>query len=97
MKIIWSPLAIERVSDIAEYIAEDNISAAMKWIDELFKKIEQLNEFPESGRVVPEMKISHIRELLFRNYRIVYRIEKKQISILTLRHFKQILPTDELS
>jgi len=97
MKIIWSPLAIDRISEIAEYIFQDNPNASVKWIDNIFTKIEQLNEFPESGRIVPEMSRNNIRELIYGNYRIVYRIESEQISILTVRHFKQILPSEEIS
>jgi plasmid stabilization system protein ParE len=37
MKIIWSPLAIDRASEIAEYIAQDKPSAAEKWINTVFK------------------------------------------------------------
>lgn len=96
MKIIWSPLAIERVSEIAEYIAEDNISASINWINDIFEKIEQLNEFPESGRIIPELNRNNIRDLIFGNYRIVYRIGTKQMSILIVRHMKQILPVDEI-
>lgn len=42
MKIVWSPLAIDRASEIAEYIALDKPSAAEKWIQKLFLKVEQL-------------------------------------------------------
>ncbi len=97
MKIIWSPLAIDRISEIAEYISQDNPSASVKWIDDIFAKIEQLNEFPESGRIVPETSRNNIRELIYGNYRIVYLIESEQISILTVRYFKQILPSEEIS
>ena len=34
MKILWAPLAIDRASEIAEYIAQDKPSAAAKWIDD---------------------------------------------------------------
>ncbi len=97
MNIIWSPLAMNRVSEIADYIAQDNIGASVKWIDELFKEVAQLNKFPESGRIVPEMDRYNIRELIFGNYRIIYQIRTQEISILTVRHFKQILPSDEFS
>ncbi len=96
MKIIWSPLAIDRASEIAEYIARDKPSAAEKWISTIFSKVEQLESSPESGRVVPEMRNDQFRELIYGNYRIIYRIEKKQVSILTIRHGKQILPIDEI-
>ena len=96
MKLPWSPLAIDRVSEIAEYIARDNPAAAEGWIDTLFKKVEELKAFPESGRVVPETNNKGIRELIFGNYRIIYRIEERRLSILTVRHGKQILPVDGL-
>jgi plasmid stabilization system protein ParE len=96
MKIIWSPLAIDRASEIAEYIAQDKPSAAEKWINTVFSKVERLEFSPEIGRVVPEIRNNRFRELIYRNYRIIYHIEKTQISILTIRHGKQILPIDEV-
>jgi toxin ParE1/3/4 len=83
MKIVWSPLAVERVSEIAEYIARDKPSAADRWIDTVFTKVKQLESSPEIGRVVPEIRNNQFRELIYGNYRIIYRIEKNQISILT--------------
>ena len=96
MKIIWAPLAIDRASEIAEYIARDKPSAAEKWINMVFSKVEQLKSSPEIGRVVPEIRNDQFRGLIYGNYRIIYRIEKTQISILTIRHGKQILPIDEI-
>ncbi len=96
MKIIWSPLAIDRTSEIAEYISQDNPTAAQKWVDNIFKKVGLLQFSPEIGRIVPEIERKEIRELIFGNYRIIYRLGKTNIFILTVRHSKQILPTDDL-
>ena len=96
MKIIWSPLAIDRASEIADYISQDKPSAAEKWIDTVFSKVENIESAPEIGRFVPEIQNNQFRELLYGNYRIIYRIEKKQISIITIRHVMQILPIDEI-
>jgi len=96
MRIIWSPLAVDRVSEIAKYIAQDNPSAAEDWTNTVFGKVEHLKSFPESGRIVPEISNPRIRELIYSNYRIIYRIEEKRFSILTVRHGKQILPVDEI-
>ena len=96
MKIQWSPLAIGRVTEIAEYIALDSPIAANKWVNEIFDSAEKLLDFPEIGRVVPELQDQTIRELLKGNYRVVYKVEKGTISILTVRHGKQILPVEEL-
>jgi len=96
MRIIWSPLAVDRASEITDYIAQDKPSAAEKWIDTVFSKVEQLKSSPEIGRIVPEINDSQFRELIYGNYRIIYRIEIKQISILTIRHGRQILPINEI-
>ena len=96
MRIIWSPLAVDRASEIADYIAQDKPSAAEKWIDTVFSKVERLKSSPEIGRVVSEINDGQFRELIYGNYRIIYRIETKQISILTIRHGRQILPINEI-
>ena len=58
--------------------------------------VNQLKTTPEIGRIAPEINNNQIRELIYGNYRIIYRLEKKKISILTIRHGKQILPIDEI-
>ena len=96
MKIVWSPLAVDRASEIVDYIAQDKPSSAEKWIHTVFSKVERLKSSPEIGRIVPDISNKQFRELIYGNYRIIYRIEKKQISILTIRHGKQILPIEEI-
>lgn len=96
MKLIWSPLAVDRASEIVDYIAQDNPSAAKRWVHTVFEKVEQLISSPESGRIVPEISDNQFREIIYGNYRIIYRLEPRQISILTIRHGKQILPIDEI-
>jgi toxin ParE1/3/4 len=96
LKITWSPLSVDRVTEIAEYIASDNRKAANDWIDTIFGLVERLKLFPRSGRIVPELNEDTIRELILGNYRIVYRIELKQISILTVRNIRQILPESDI-
>ena len=83
-------------SRISDYIAEDSTSAANKWVDVIFDKVETLKSSPEIGTIVPEIGLPDIRELIVRNYRIIYFTSKKTISILTVRHCKQILPTEEI-
>ncbi len=96
MKIVWSPLAVDRVFEIAEYIALDKPSAATDWVDTVFESVKRLNKFPRSGRVVPEIQLDEFREIILDNYRIIYRIEEKQVSILTVRSGREILQVDEV-
>lgn len=95
MRIVWSPLALERVEDIARYIAEDNPDAAVQWVDDLFVTVERLADFPISGRMVPEVGSPRIRELIFGTYRVIYRV-KDQVDILTVRRGSQLLRMSEI-
>ncbi len=93
----WSPLAISRLSEIAKYIAQDNPVAAERWVNKIFALVEKLSDFPERGRMVPEISNKMIREVISGNYRVIYKLENREISILTVRHVKQILSVEELS
>ena len=96
MKIVWSPLVVERLEEIYNYISSDNISAAQKMMNSIFKKVETLSKNPKRGRKVPEVNSEEIREVFEGEYRIIYRIKSKKIFILTIRNFKQLLPDKDI-
>ena len=70
MKIIWQPLALERVHEIIDLIARDRPLAAERWAVGLFDLVEKRQPSPKRGRVVPEVGREQIRELLYRKHRI---------------------------
>jgi len=96
VKIRWSPLSIERITEIAQFIAEDKPGAAEKWVDSIFLSAKKLIDFPQSGRVVPELDYEEIREIIHGNYRIIYQVSSENIEILTVRHSKQLLSEADL-
>lgn len=96
MRVIWSPLALDRVSEAGQYIACDNRLAAEQWVSGVFDAGERLSHFPKRGRLVPEAGREEIREIYFGNYRIVYRVEANRIAILTVRHLRRALDKEEL-
>ena len=96
MRIVWSPFALERVAEEAERIASDRPSAAEAWLDRVFAAVERLSEFPESGRSVPELRRPEIREVLYRDYRIVHRVDSDAVVILTVRHARQHTSEEDL-
>lgn len=95
MKITWSPLALERAGEIAQYIAQDNSDAAERWVVDLFKTVERLTSYSESGRIVPEVGVARIREVIFGAYRVIYSV-KADIEILTVRRGSQLLRENEV-
>jgi plasmid stabilization system protein ParE len=95
MEVIWSPLALEKVRDIAEYIALDNDIAAKQWVNDIFDKAENIGEFPEIGRLVPELSNMSYREIIFGNYRIIYSV-LTEVKILTVRNCRQLLSSEDI-
>ena len=84
MKINWTKKSIDCLQQIKDYISLDNEANAVKFIEKIFAIAESLNKNPERGRVVPEFSKPNIREIIYKNYRIVYLYEKNSISILTI-------------
>ena len=95
MKIIWSPLALEKLEATAKHIALDKASAADKWVNDIFDRADLLASQPEIGREVPELLGLSYREVIFGNYRIIYKVES-EIKILTLRSSRQLLSSDDI-
>jgi toxin ParE1/3/4 len=97
VKIVWSPLAIERAYEAAAEIARDKPDAALRWLNGLFEVTDRLESFPESGRIVPEIGLPSFREVVYRHsFRVIYRVEARRVSILTVRNFAQLLDPAEL-
>lgn len=91
MEVIWTKQSIRQLNNYADFIAEDNLSAAEKWVSSLLSKTDQLEEMPLSGRVVPEYSDPNLWEIIEGNYRLIYRIKEGKVHIQTVRHSRQDL------
>lgn len=89
MKVIWSPLAERRAIEAYDAIAQDRPQAAAKWLRELIARVGTLDRFAKRGRVVPEIGKPTHRQILQHPYRIVYRVDPKQVVVLTIRHSRR--------
>ncbi|MGD8261974.1 MAG: type II toxin-antitoxin system RelE/ParE family toxin [Desulfobacterales bacterium] len=82
----WSVPAKNDLKQIHDYIAKDSKYYARRVIQEIVAKTETLADFPEIGRVVPEISDQNTRELLVYSYRLVYEISARGIEILSIIH-----------
>ena len=96
MKIIWSPLAIDRAAEAARFIAADDLSAAARWVDGLFQAVSKLERHPVIGKAVPELNRPSIRQIFYRSHRVIYRIGASAIDILTVRHTRRRFDPGEI-
>jgi len=86
VKITWMPQALKDLDTISEYIEKDSEYYAKITIQKIFFAVKQLELFPQMGRMVPEKQDPVLREILYRNYRIVYKYRDDEIYVLTVFH-----------
>ncbi|WP_305046411.1 type II toxin-antitoxin system RelE/ParE family toxin [Geoalkalibacter sp.] len=84
MKIVWTEHALNCLTDIEEYIAQDDPAAAVFLVEKLIARTDILKDYPEAGRRVPELPNSRLREVVEGNHRIVYRVQQQVIEILMI-------------
>lgn len=86
-KINWTDQAIIDLTNIADFIAKDSVKYARLTTKNIRERVRQLKSFPTSGRIVPETETPEIRELIFGNYRLIYKIfSSNRIDIITIHH-----------
>lgn len=95
-KIKWTPQSLDDIEAIANFIARDSDYYAQMFTISVFEVAERLELFPESGRIVPELNRREIREVIFGNYRIIYRIKNDLIQILTVYHSARLLDVKKI-
>ncbi|HDZ37569.1 MAG TPA: type II toxin-antitoxin system RelE/ParE family toxin [Marinobacter sp.] len=90
-EVIWTEPALQALDATAEYIALDNPAAASSLVQEVFNKTERLEDFPQSGRIPPELPNSVYREIVAPPCRIFYRGDQKRVFILyVMREERQL-------
>mgnify|MGYP003626679741 CR=1 FL=1 len=92
VKVVWTDSAIEDLNDIGDYIAKDSERYAEITVQRLFNSVDILENYPKSGKMVPEFENDSIRELVRGSFRIVYQlIEDFRIDILTVHNCARLI------
>jgi toxin ParE1/3/4 len=89
----WRPQALSDLEAIEAYYEEVAPDYASLLVQEILEQADQLEDFPRMGRIVPEVGDDAIRELIYRDYRIIYIVdaEDEQVEVLTVVHSSQHL------
>jgi len=81
------------LEQIFYYIADDSINNAANFVLQLEKKVYALEKFPDRNPFIPENEFfgTDYRHLIYKKYRIVYRIVEKSVFILRIFHGAKLL------
>ena len=85
-QVRWTPQAADDFEAITEFIARDSSYFASLFAADVLDAVERVAEFPESGRIVPEIGDRAVREVVLGNYRVIYRFRAGAVEILTIYH-----------
>ena len=86
VKIRWSQGSVSDLEEICRFISKDSDHYARMFAQRVVSIVEAIPPFPEAGRIVPEYQRQDLRERIYRNYRIVYRIKGDAIEIVAITH-----------
>jgi toxin ParE1/3/4 len=86
MILFWSTPAIDDLTGLRDYIAQGSEYYAAEFVHRILQTVQKLEQFPELGRIIPEIQDPTARELIYQNYRILYRIKPDRIDIAAVIH-----------
>jgi plasmid stabilization system protein ParE len=95
-RLIWSPRAARDLTEICDYIARDSDEYARLIAQRVFAVVESIPKNPKQGAKVPEYDRDDLRERILLNYRIVYRLRRNAVELVSIVHGARLLPTDLL-
>jgi plasmid stabilization system protein ParE len=75
--------AVRDMEGILDWYQDQQVpEVGKRMVREILTDVGRLPDFPESGRVVPELNVTKIREMIRPPFRIVYRIDDTRIRIV---------------
>jgi len=89
--IIWTQKALYDLRTIFNYIVKDSKLYADRTIRTIILKAGSIKRFPLAGRTVLEFEDETIREVFYKQYRIIYKLEGSLIYIVRIYHSARLL------
>lgn len=81
--VTFAVSAVDDLEDIHRWYSDQQVpEVGERLIGEVISSVERLTEFPESGRIVPEFGVAHLREIILPPYRVVYRLDKLRVRVV---------------
>ncbi len=96
MQVIWSNESLEKMREIQNFISDNNPGNAERFIRFLIDQTQPIAMSPNAGRMVPELENPEIGELIVKKYRLVYRVQKDRVCILTVFEGHRLIRRSEL-
>ena len=95
-RVTFAESAIRDLEDVRDwYGAQLAPEVGNRLVREIVESVEQLAEFPESGRVVPEFEVLWLRELVHGPFRIVYRLDDERVRVVRVWRSERLMQASD--
>lgn len=85
-RVTWADAAVEHLDEAVAYLAPRSLAGAHRLLESAIAAAASLETLSERGRVVPELELATIRELLVGRYRLIYSIGADEVVVLAFLH-----------
>ncbi|MDZ4699735.1 MAG: type II toxin-antitoxin system RelE/ParE family toxin [Rhodothermales bacterium] len=84
----WSTQARKDLEVLSDQYRDASPSFAERFEEQMLESTRRLQAFPRSGRMIPEAEDEELREVIYREYRIMYHFDEtaQEVLILTILH-----------
>lgn len=90
--IRFAESALLDLEGVRTWYAEQGVpEVGARLVEEVFQRVQALAVHPDLGRVVPEFDQPFLRELIHPPFRIVYRRDPQQLSIVRIWRSERLL------
>ena len=80
-KIVWTERASGDIEAIVRYIARRDPTAACRIGVGIYDRVQILQENPEAGSILDELRAGGWRKLIFRRWKIIYTLRDETIIV----------------
>ena len=90
--ISFAESAVRDLEDVRSWYTDQSApEVGERLVRQVIARVEQLGEFPESGRVVPEFATQWLRELIHPPFRIVYRLDEQAVRVVRVWRSERLM------
>ncbi len=90
--VTFAESAIQDLEEVLAWYATQGVAdVGARLVADVIARDEQLERFPESGRVVPEFEAPWLRELIVAPFRIVYRVDEVRVRVVRVWRSERLM------
>jgi toxin ParE1/3/4 len=93
MRLLFTPSGRTQFLDVIRFLAGESPKAARTFRKNAERSLQRLQQYPESGRILPEFPDLPFREVIMAPYRFFYRVPGKTVWIVAVRDGAQLPET----